>query len=206
MPTPRRKDKEIVSGLDRAAAGRIMTTHRIAGPLISLFLVVGVATLGAACRSREPESPNLGLTSAVDPPRAADLGRGAPRFEEQGTYNMYVAPPVREVCSGSPPFFEFDSSETRTNDQPTMETLASCMLTGPLRGKTIKLVGRTDPRGTEAYNHRLGLERADRVKQYLVNHGVEPSRVLVESAGEDQASSAPEGWATDRRVEVQLVR
>lgn len=188
------------------ALGVFMThDHRASRSIANVLVAMSVTAL-AACHSRQPESPNVGLTSAVEPPKPASLGRGAPRFEEQGAYNMYVAPPVREVCSGSPPFFEFDSSESRTADQPTMQTLADCMLTGPLRGKTVKLIGRTDPRGTEAYNLQLGFERAERVKRYLTEHGVDASRVVVESAGEDRASSAPEGWATDRRVEVQLVK
>ena len=119
---------------------------------------------------------------------------------------MYVAEPVRKVCSGTAPFFEFDSSDTRDTDQPTMQALAQCMLSGPLAGKTIKLIGHTDPRGTPNYNEKLGLERAERVKHYLIAHGVDTSRVQVESVGEEEASPAPKDWAKDRRVEVQLVR
>lgn len=118
---------------------------------------------------------------------------------------MYVAEPVRKVCSGSVPFFEFDSSETRDADQPSMHTLAECMISGPLSGKSVKLVGHTDPRGTPDYNDKLGLERAERVRRYLVAHGVEAGRVQVESVGEEKASPTPKDWPADRRVEIQLV-
>jgi peptidoglycan-associated lipoprotein len=87
-----------------------------------------------------------------------------------------------------------------------MQTLADCMLTGPLKGKSIRLIGHTDPRGTPGYNVKLGLERADRVKNYLITHGVDTARVQVESVGEDEASPAPKDWAKDRRVEIQLSR
>ena len=87
-----------------------------------------------------------------------------------------------------------------------MQTLADCMLTGPLSGKSIRLIGHTDPRDTPGYNEKLGLERAERVKQYLVAHGIDTARVQVESVGEDAASPAPKDWAKDRRVEVQLAR
>jgi peptidoglycan-associated lipoprotein len=177
--------------------------HRPSGWFGVLLIVGAVAPLG--CRSPEPESPSAGLTNAVDPPRAPALGRGAPRMRTDGGYNVYVAEPVRQVCAGSVPFFEFDSSLTREDDQPTMKILAECMLTGPLQGKTIRLIGRTDPRGTAGYNATLGLERAGRVKDYLVAHGVATSRVEVDSAGEEQASAAPKDWPKDRRVEIQLV-
>jgi peptidoglycan-associated lipoprotein len=171
---------------------------------LAFILVLGAAAL-AACHSQEPESPSEGLTKA-EPPRPPDLGRGAPRIKVEGGYAMYVAEPVRKVCSGSPPFFEFDSADTRDTDQPTMQTLADCMLKGPLAGKSIRLIGHTDPRGTPNYNEKLGLERAERVKQYLVTHGVDTARVQVESVGEEEASPAPKDWAKDRRVEVQLAR
>jgi peptidoglycan-associated lipoprotein len=169
--------------------------------VVAILLLTGVT----ACRSSEPRSPDPELTNA-EPPRAHDLGRGPPRFRAEGAYHVYVADPVRNVCSGSAPFFEFDSSDTRTTDQPTMQALTECMISGPLKGKTIKLIGHTDPRGTPNYNEKLGLERAKRVQQYLVTHGVEVGRVQVESAGEDEASPSPKDWPSDRRVEVQLVR
>jgi len=172
--------------------------------ILALLLLTSAAAL-AGCRSPEPESPNPGLTNAVAPPQPPDLGRGAPRATVETGYNMYIAEPVRKVCSGPPPFFEFDSSDTRGTDQPTMQVLTDCMLTGPLKGKTIKLIGHTDPRGTPGYNEKLGAERAERVKRYLVTHGVEANRVQVESHGEGQASTAPKDWAKDRRVEIELV-
>jgi outer membrane protein OmpA-like peptidoglycan-associated protein len=38
------------------------------------------------------------------------------------------------------------------------------MRKGPLSGRSIRLLGHTDPRGTEAYNEQLRLERAANVK------------------------------------------
>ena len=160
---------------------------------------------GVAACAPPPQSPETGLTSAVQAPQPPDLGRGPPRVETQGSYHIVVADPVLRVCSGPVPFFEFDSSRTRDVDQPTMQNLTECMLTGPLRGKTIRLVGRTDPRGTAVYNDELGLDRALRVKHYLVAHGVDANRVEIGTAGKSEASSEPESWPKDRRVDVQLV-
>lgn len=171
---------------------------------LSLALMLATTLGASACHSEPPKSPDPGLTNAVAPPTAPDLGKGAPRFKEEGAYHVYVADPVRKECSGSVPFFDFDSSATREGDQPSMQTLADCMLTGPLKGKKIKLVGHTDPRGTAEYNDKLGLERAEKVKAYLVKHGVEEARVQVESAGEKEASDAPEQWPKDRRVQIKL--
>lgn len=168
---------------------------------IVLFFTAAVTLAG--CHSPDPKSPSPELTAGKTP-RGPDLGRGAARVRAEGAYHMYVAPPVAQVCSGSAPFFEFDSSDTRDSDHPTMKVLAECMLSGALKGKSILLIGRTDPRGGDDYNEKLGLERAERVKRYLVDHGIDAGRVGVESHGEQAASAAPAGWAKDRRVEIQL--
>ncbi len=177
-----------------------MRTRLLPGSL----LVLAVFALGA-CRASEPKSPDTTITS-VNAPQPPPLGTGAPRVKTGDAYNVIVAPPVRQVCSGTVPFFEFDSAETRDSDQPSMQVLADCMTKGALVGKSIKLIGRTDPRGTTEYNEKLGVQRAERVKSYLLTHGVTADRLQVESAGEAQASDNPENWPLDRRVEVQLVK
>lgn len=66
------------------------------------------------------------------------------------------------------------------------------------------MIGRTDPRGTEKYNEKLGLERADRVKRYLVSKGIDPARVKTRSLGQNDASLLPKDWPTDRRVDIHV--
>ncbi len=171
--------------------------------VLGVFAVTAAAA-GAACHVEEPTSPSTGLTRPVDPPTMPDLGRGASRTSQDTLYGVFVGDALVRSCSGPAPFFEFDSTDPK-KDQPTMQMLANCMIDGPLKGKTIKLVGHTDPRGSESYNDKLGLERAGRVKQYLVTHGVNDNRVQVASVGEDDAREAPEKWKKDRRVEIQLV-
>ena len=182
-----------------------MTRTASSFPVATAFvLVIGAAT-GAACHPAEPTSPSVGLTKAVVPPQMPDQGRGASRSETDVLYKVFVGDALSHMCSGPAPFFEFDSTDPK-KDQPTMQMLANCMIDGPLRGKTIKLIGHTDPRGTVTYNDKLGLERAGRVRSYLVTHGVPDYRVQVDTAGEDDARSSPADWKTDRRVEIQLVQ
>ncbi len=171
---------------------------------IALIIVAMAAVSAAGCQTPEPESPAAGLTKPVDPPKPPDLGRSPDRREVNLLYNLWLTDPVRAICSGPAPFFEFDSSQT--GSQPTMQTLVNCMIDGPLKGKAIRLIGHTDPRGTENYNEKLGLERADRVKRYLVANGVAADRVQTSSVGEEEASASPADWPKDRRVEIQLAQ
>ncbi len=167
------------------------------------FVAVACFAL-TACHTQEPTSPTAGLTRPIDPPQPPDLGRGASRVEVHPLYGIHWVEAARATCGGPDPFFSFDSSKPDADDQATMQTLVACMTTGPLRGKNITLVGRTDPRGSQAYNEKLGLERAERVKRYLVTKGIDPARIQTKSLGEHDADPLPKDWPTDRRVEVHV--
>jgi peptidoglycan-associated lipoprotein len=171
---------------------------------IHFAAIAAAFALASGCTMYEPDSPVAGLTRPVDPPMPPDLGHGPARVSVD-YYAMFMTNGVRSLCAGPDPYFKFNSATTGARDQPTMQVLANCLETGPLRGRTIRLVGRADPRGSDAYNERLGLQRAERVKRYLVDAGVAPERVVTASAGKDDASPFPKDWPTDRRVDIELV-
>jgi outer membrane protein OmpA-like peptidoglycan-associated protein len=166
------------------------------------LLVAATLAFTPGCAPSPPTSPDAKLGN-VDPPQNPDLGRYPARISME-VLNLYVADEVRNECSGSAPFFEFDSAKVESEDKGSMNNLAQCMKSGPLQGKTILLTGRTDPRGTEEYNEELGLARAEKVKQYLIKRGIESDRVKVRSLGKEDASPYPKDWATDRRVQINL--
>jgi outer membrane protein OmpA-like peptidoglycan-associated protein len=112
---------------------------------------------------------------------------------------------LRSTCAGPDPFFHYDSDRVTTQDQPGLYALAACMKTGPLRDKRIMLTGHTDPRGSTPVNDKLGLERAERVKQFLVDQGIASDRTLTASAGKTGADPARDKWRTDRRVDIDLL-
>ena len=65
----------------------------------------------------------------------------------------------------------------------------------------------TDSVGAAAYNEQLSQERAESVRQYLVNRGVDPSRVTARGYGEDNPVASNEnesGRAMNRRVEFRV--
>jgi outer membrane protein OmpA-like peptidoglycan-associated protein len=158
----------------------------------------------AGCATEEPKSPDRGLTEPVRPPQPPDLGREPGTIEIDAVYSMYITQSVLSVCAGPDPFFAFNSAGT-AKDQPTMKVLADCMISGPLRARSIKLIGHTDPRGTAQHNEDLGLRRAAKVKEFLVRNGVEEGRVLVASVGAEGADPSPKEWGKDRRVQIELV-
>lgn len=73
---------------------------------------------------------------------------------------------------------------------------------------SVSIVGYTDSVGSEAANQKLAAARADVIKAYLVNAGVDAARVRTEakSAANPVADNATEaGRAKNRRVEITAV-
>ncbi len=74
-------------------------------------------------------------------------------------------------------------------------------------GNSVHITGHTDYDGDEAYNYNLGLERAERVKNYMVNRGVSAEKITTESMGKKEPiadNSTEEGKQKNRRVEIEI--
>lgn len=116
-----------------------------------------------------------------------------------------VQAPVNNVTAGAyfaPIQFEFDSSVLKTSSYATLDKLVK-----ELRDSkgSVKLDGYASSEGTEAYNLNLSKDRANAVKQYLVNGGVAASSITANGYGEANpvASNATEdGRIQNRRVEI----
>jgi len=76
------------------------------------------------------------------------------------------------------------------------------------RIKTLLIAGHTDNQGASDYNRTLSEKRAEAVKQFLVDRGVEPERLKAKGFGETQpiaSNESVEGRATNRRVEFKIL-
>lgn len=72
----------------------------------------------------------------------------------------------------------------------------------------VSIVGHTDSKGSEANNLKLGQQRADYIKDILVNKGISLSRLIVSSKGENEPiedNATEEGRDQNRRVVVNLI-
>ena len=73
------------------------------------------------------------------------------------------------------------------------------------RSVFIEIVGHTDDVGDDAYNMDLSEQRAAAVSQYLIEAGVDASKIVAVGAGESQpitTNTTEQGRAENRRVEV----
>jgi OmpA-OmpF porin, OOP family len=103
--------------------------------------------------------------------------------------------------------FEFDSARLRSDSFPILDQIAATMHSNPDITK-IEIQGHTDERGRVAYNVDLSKRRARSVLEYLVEAGVEASRLTSEGYGPHQPidpRSNEEAWARNRRVEFLIM-
>jgi len=97
--------------------------------------------------------------------------------------------------------FEFDSSVLKTSSYPVLDATSADLRAS---SSTVTLNGYASSEGTAAHNLRLSKDRANSVKTYLVNSGVDAKRVKVKGFGETHPiadNSTEEGRVANRRVE-----
>ncbi|HET7833870.1 MAG TPA: OmpA family protein [Gallionella sp.] len=96
-----------------------------------------------------------------------------------------ISEPMRIRLAGDG-LFEFDKYDLADLLPGGMEKLnqvaADLLAAGEI--EQIKIVGHTDRLGTEAYNRRLSLNRANTIRQYLISKGIPADRIKASGAGE----------------------
>ncbi len=99
--------------------------------------------------------------------------------------------------------FEFDQSVLTANARTILDAVAAELSAYP--DVTVALAGHTDAKGSEAYNQRLSESRAQAVRAYLADRGIEPGRMTAAGFGESQPvadNDTEEGRELNRRTEL----
>lgn len=103
-------------------------------------------------------------------------------------------------------FFDFDKSEPRSEYLKRVESAYNFFAkNNELRAL---IVGHCDHFGTQAYNNKLGLKRAENVKNRLIELGISEDRIIVASVGSEQAkemSTNRDVTIADRRADIVLL-
>jgi len=115
-------------------------------------------------------------------------------------------PVAEKVTLAADVLFDFDKSALKSEGKAKLDDLAQ-----KIRGINLEVViaiGHTDSIGSDAYNQKLSVRRAESVKAYLVSKGIEPNRIYTEGKGEKQpvaSNKTKEGRAKNRRVEIEVI-
>ena len=115
-------------------------------------------------------------------------------------------PSSEKVTYAADAFFDFDKAILKPEAKTKLDDLVS--KTKEINLEVIIAVGHTDSVGTDAYNDKLSVKRAESIKTYLTSKGLEANRVYTEGKGKKQPvadNKTAEGRAKNRRVEIEVV-
>jgi len=110
-------------------------------------------------------------------------------------------------------FFDFDRSVLRKESKRQLDLLYSLLTDHP--DYNAELNAHTDAKGSDRYNQKLSLRRAQAAKRYLMNRGISDSRIMVSVFGEENPIAINElkggidseaGRQYNRRVELAVYR
>lgn len=185
---------------------------------LALVLVIPMLIFAVSC-SKEKISSDAYTPSAADAEaqRKADerarqdskrigeedLKEGA-LSEEMQAERMKIE---RETFENEDIQFEFDSIRLTPLAQEILTKKADWLKANP--NVTVTIEGHCDERGTNEYNLALGDGRALNAKKYLLDLGIEPTRMKTVSYGEERPidpASTEEAWAKNRRVHFVIIQ
>ena len=136
-----------------------------------------------------------------------------PAPKEEPKAEEKPAPPVEEKkvtetveIKLEPIYFDFDKYFIRQDAKKVLNQNAQLLKDNPQ--VNIRIEGNCDERGTVEYNLALGEKRARSAMDYLVNLGVEPSRISIISYGKEKPlypGSNEEAWSKNRRDDFVIV-
>ena len=159
--------------------------------LFKMCISLAFVTLAGACSDDERltlKEPVVGDVRAgeVSPEDNAEVVGAQARKIDQAAKTIY---------------FAFDAT---TLDAPAQSSLAD--LAKVLKGDRLlffTIEGHADERGSTEYNLALGERRAHAVKKYLINLGIDSSRLRTTSFGEESPAvdgKTEKAWSKNRRA------
>ena len=186
---------------------KMMRSAAVGGCLVGLAVLVGCAT-----EAPQPEA-------APAPAPASEVVKPEPKPEPKPAAQPEVAPaPKPEAAKPAPKpvaqkvslatdtHFDFDKSALRPEGKAKLDDLSSKIKAINL--EVVIAIGHTCSIGSDAYNQKLSVRRAESVKAYLVSKGIETNRIYTEGKGEKQpaySNKTREGRQKNRRVEVEVI-
>ena len=156
------------------------------------------------------EPARLAVIRAIDPsatptPASPQSPNSPPRCTTPVAQQPPAPEPPPKVVRLTVPrniHFALDRYTISPATAKVLDRIAQVLVENPYILVTIE--GHTDPRASDAYNLRLGENRAIAARNYLLRNGIAPERMTIRSLGERQPIAPGNtrlDYARDRRVE-----
>ncbi|MDM1296791.1 OmpA family protein [Sphingobacterium sp. N143] len=210
------KFSQVMAGLEFTLGSKDKQNLTFANPVATMYdelkdpslrneveaLKQRVSTLEGTVNTLSADADGDGVSDKFD--KCPDTPAGTP-VDGSGCPIKFPEPQVLDNNANgyyAPIQFEFDSSVLKTSSYSTLDKLAKEVRDN---NSTVTLDGYASEEGSEAYNMTLSKDRANSVKQYLVNAGVSASSITANGYGEANpvaSNATEEGRIQNRRVEI----
>lgn len=169
----------------------------------AIIAAFAISAMGGCASHPKPPPPAPGPVARQGPPGGA---YPAPRGGEvtsaplPGTVRDFV------VNVGDRVYFDYDQSQIRPDALPILQGQAEWLDRYP--AVRVRIEGNCDERGTREYNFALGARRADAVREFLVDHGVNGGRITTISYGKERPIDPGHddaAWAKNRNAHTAIV-
>lgn len=114
---------------------------------------------------------------------------------------------LSSISENNTVLFEFDSADLTNDAKESLDELAEALEGQGDAVESITIRGYADAMGPDAYNEQLSQSRAESVRNYLRDQGVNADSWDVEGRGEDNpvaSNDDPQGRSENRRVVIEL--
>jgi peptidoglycan-associated lipoprotein len=105
-----------------------------------------------------------------------------------------------------PIYFDYDRADLSDESKSGLQAKLPILTNSP--DVKLRITGHADERGSDEYNLALGQSRAATALRYLVDHGIDRSRLDLTSYGEERpvCTEPNEGrWSRNRRAGFELI-
>ena len=158
-----------------------------------------------------PYGGNFGVSTRKEGYLFNSLNFDLPEFESDQEVDTHIL--MRRAETGSKVilkniFFDFGKSVLRTESLGELDRIRELLEDNP--GLIVQINGHTDNVGNALANKILSKKRADAVVDYLINNGIDASRLSAKGFGEEQPlvsnDDEIDGREINRRTEIEIIR
>jgi peptidoglycan-associated lipoprotein len=174
--------------------------------------LLGLAVTVTACHhNKAPAVEPTPETSAPPPPPAPrgpnqDSIRAAEQARQAAAQAAAAAHTRMMNTIADMIHFEYNKADLMAGDIQKLEAKVALLRQFP--SVRIRITGNCDERGSDDYNIALGMRRAAAAKNYMVQQGIDASRIDIASLGRENPLDPGHdetAWAKNRRDEFEII-
>ena len=158
-----------------------------------------------------PYGKNYGITAnakgLIPTSINVDLSTARGRYLELDDRDLSMVPLVKgNTATVNNLFFDLGKAALKPESEPELKRILQVMKEN--KALVIEISGHTDNTGSDEINNKLSLERANAVKEYLLNGLIESTRIRTKGYGKSKPkadNATEEGRQINRRVEIEIL-